>query len=163
MSIVATPLALTTRIQRGYCSARCRRVATCQAMAWFVMLCLVGCGSAAIDKVPVSGVIRLESGPWPAEGNISFVPLETEAGRPRRPGWATFDREGRFEAGCVEDGDGLAPGTYLVNVDCWDVPAGSVARSAKSCIPVKYRRGFQKVTVPATGEPVVLDWKIPAR
>jgi hypothetical protein len=108
----------------------------------------------------------LESGPWPAEGNISFVPIEAAAGYPLRPGWAVFDTNGEFSAGCFEDGDGLIPGKYVVNIDCWDAVAGpsSKKKPSKSCIPDKYQRGFQQLTVPADAEgPITVAWTIPSK
>ena len=138
-------------------------------LAWpgaIVGALLAGCGSErAVKTVPVEGVVRLESGPWPAGGNISFVSLEAAPGYPLRPGWAVFDREGKFSAGCFEDGDGLVPGTYAVNIDCWDV---SQQRGGKqttgSCIPTKYQRGFQELAVPAdASEPLTVEWVIPAK
>lgn len=125
---------------------------------------LAGCGGGTVEKVPVRGVVRLEAGPWPAGGNLSFVPLEAAAGRPLRPGWAVFDQEGAFAAGCFEDGDGLVPGRYAVNIDCWDVPAAGGGRGGpRSCVPDKYRRGFVELEVPAeaTG-PIEVEWTIPA-
>jgi hypothetical protein len=134
------------------------------AVTWAVAL--AGCGAEhAVKTVPVEGVVRLESGPWPAGGNISFVPLGAAAGYPLRPGWAVFDKEGKFSAGCFEDGDGLVPGAYAVNIDCWDV---SQQRGGKqttgSCIPTKYQRGFQELAVPAdASEPLTVEWVIPAK
>lgn len=125
-----------------------------------------GCSNKhGVKTVPVRGVVRLESGAWPASGNISFVPLEAAAGHPLRPGWALFNQEGAFSAGCFEDGDGLVPGKYSVNIDCWDVAPqpGNAKPATNSCIPMKYQRGFQKLTVAASDSPHVVEWVIPAK
>lgn len=118
-----------------------------------------------VKTVPVAGVVRLKSRAWPANGNISFVPLEAAPGYPLRPGWAVFNQEGKFSAGCFEDGDGLVPGKYTVNIDCWDVgqQPGNKKPASNSCIPAKYQRGFQQLTVAADDEPIKLDWVIPAQ
>jgi hypothetical protein len=45
-----------------------------------------------------------------------------------RPGYATFDMDGEFEATTWKDGDGLMPGKYGVAVECWKVkPAFQVS------------------------------------
>lgn len=124
-----------------------------------------GCSKRDVKTVEVTGTVRLEKGAWPAEGNISFVPLEAASGYPLRPGWAVFNSNGEFSAGCYEDGDGLIPGKYVVNIDCWDAEAKpGRGKPAPSCIPAKYQRGFKELAVPADGDgPITVQWTIPAK
>lgn len=140
-----------------------------RTIAWnLAVLCasLGGCSDKrAVKTVPVEGIVRLESGAWPAAGNISFVPTEAASGYPLRPGWAEFNQQGEFAAGCFEDGDGLVPGKYVVNIDCWDtVNQGAKKKPAASCIPAKYQRGFQELVVAADAdEPITVEWVIPTK
>ena len=142
-----------------------RRLAT----VWMVALLsasLNGCSNKrAVKTVPVEGTVRLEGGAWPAPGNISFVPVEAAAGYPLRPGWAEFNQQGEFAAGCFEDGDGLVPGKYKVNIDCWDtVPQVGKKTPAASCIPAKYQRDFKELLVAADAdEPISVEWVIPSK
>jgi hypothetical protein len=127
---------------------------------------LAGCSDKrAVKTVPVQGVVRLESGPWPATGNISFVPLEAASGYPLRPGWAEFNQQGEFAAGCFEDGDGLVPGKYAVNIDCWDtVNQAANGKPKASCIPARYQRGFKELVVsPEADDPIEVEWVIPSK
>jgi hypothetical protein len=130
---------------------------------------LGGCSDKrAVKTVPVQGVVRLESGPWPATGNISFVPVEAAPGYPLRPGWAEFNQQGEFSAGCFEDGDGLVPGKYAVNIDCWDtviqVANGKPTKPKASCIPARYQRGFKELVVSAEADdPIEVEWVIPSK
>ncbi len=93
------------------------------ATALAALLALVGCGkSRDLPMVPVSGTITFAGGPPPKPGTITFSPISTEEGVPNRPGSANFAEDGSFEVTSFEEGDGLAPGTYSVNVTCWQQP-----------------------------------------
>jgi hypothetical protein len=49
---------------------------------------------------------------------LTFQPKSVAEGVPRRPGRAKFERDGAFRVTTFDDGDGLLPGTYLINVRC---------------------------------------------
>ena len=77
---------------------------------------------------------------------LFFAPSEPAEGFPRRPGTADFNEDGEFEASSFKTGDGLLPGKYVVNVECWEVPpsmgAGPPAKTAVPGRPRK-RRGLR--------------------
>jgi hypothetical protein len=93
------------------------------AAATVALLAIVGCGSSRdMELIPVSGTITFAGGPPPKPGTITFSPISTDEGVPKRPGSASFAEDGTFEVTSFEEGDGLAPGTYSVKVTCWQQP-----------------------------------------
>jgi hypothetical protein len=129
------------------------------------VLSLGGCNSQGLDLVPVEGRVTLAGGNWPRKGLIYFTPAEPAPGYPRRGGMADFDLDGTFSAETFEPGDGLIPGRYVVNLECWEVPPTMGGPPAKSCIPQLYQHGTTsgfEVTVP-TGEdgPLNVTFNVP--
>lgn len=101
-------------------------------------LALAGCDTAP-RPIPVSGRVTLDGGAWPRRGMIFFAPIEPAEGFPRRPGAADFDESGAFRATSFKTGDGLYPGKYAVNIECWEVPPSMGAGPpAVSAVPPKY-------------------------
>ena len=82
-------------------------------------LVLTGCGPQRPGMVRVRGQITFDGQPPPAEGMVFFAPETTAPGRPIRPGRARFGRDGAFVVTSFDEGDGLVPGTYRVQVECW--------------------------------------------
>lgn len=104
-----------------------------------VLIC--GCGPAGPEIVPVRGTITLNGGPWTQEGKLYLTPVQAAQGQPEAPGYAGFDKEGKFVADCPL-GSGLVPGKYRVGVESWQLPPDET-RTEKpggvSLIPDKYR------------------------
>jgi hypothetical protein len=126
---------------------------------------LAGCGSQGPDLVPVEGRVTLAGGGWQRRGMIYFTPEEPAPGYPRRPGMADFDLDGTYSAETFKPGDGLIPGRYIVNLECWEVPPKMGGPPPKSYIPPKYQNGttsgFQ-VTVPAGEDgPLTVNFDVP--
>jgi hypothetical protein len=117
-----------------------------------------GCGESAVETVPVRGRITLGGGDWPAEGLVVFAPKQPAEGYPARSGQATFGRDGRFVASTFRPDDGLVPGTYLVNLRCFESAANDITRGINH-VPSKYQRGDEsgwEVVVPADDEQTVI-------
>jgi hypothetical protein len=54
------------------------------------------------------------------------MPLEAKAGMPRRPGSGKFSPEdSSFTITSFNQGDGLVPGRYAVNISCYTSPPSS--------------------------------------
>lgn len=110
-----------------------------------------GCDSG-IRTVPVKGKITYGGGDWPREGMLFFAPVEPAPGTPRRGGMADFDHQGNFVVATFGERDGLVPGDYRVNVQCWEVPPGMNGQPAKSYVPKQYQHGATNgftLTVPS--------------
>lgn len=138
------------------------RLAGCYAArSWFIATLVVtaclGCDNGP-QTVPVSGRVTLDGGPWPRRGMLFFAPSEPAEGFPRRPGTADFNEDGEFEASSFKTGDGLLPGKYVVNVECWEVPPSMGAGPpAKTAVPAGQENGAdcgRTIEVPAGSSPI---------
>ena len=107
----------------------------------------IGCGGGSEKGlVPVSGVVTLDGGPWPKEGQIIFSPVAQSASNSAefRPGVGKFGTDGNFSVTSYQENDGLYPGTYKVAVACWAEPPGMDANGrmvGKNAVPEKYQQG----------------------
>jgi hypothetical protein len=93
----------------------------CKSTKWIVaalLLTTAGCGGDYDGLVPVTGKVTFDGGPPPAAGFLSFIPAERTPGKTTRPGRATFQTDGVYEAMSFKEGDGLFPGSYIVTVMC---------------------------------------------
>jgi hypothetical protein len=92
------------------------------ARACLLIPLLCGCRHSHLPPtVPVRGVVTFDGQACPGPGGLRFMPVTVQEGLPRRPGRAAFDKDGRFEVTSFREGDGLVPGTYRVQVECWQV------------------------------------------
>ena len=99
-----------------------------------------GCGSRGPEVVPVEGTITYGGGAWPRPGTLYFTPAEPAADLPRRPGYATFGVNGKFQATSFSSNDGLVPGRYRVGVESWESPPRMGKRpTPKSSVPAKFQ------------------------
>lgn len=88
-----------------------------------VSLLLSGCGNADLPPtIPVMGTVTVNGQSCPGPGSLRFMPMSAAEGLPRRPGRAEFGLDGRFKVTSFRDGDGLVPGTYKVQLECWKTP-----------------------------------------
>jgi hypothetical protein len=125
------------------------------------MLALAGCGnSKSLPLVPVRGKVTFSGNNPPAAGSIAFVPLDSVAGQPSRPGSANFGVDGTFQATSYSPGDGLLPGRYGVNISCSkERPNDEVDRQLYSYM----KKGYQPpdVVVEATSSEVTVNFDVP--
>jgi len=119
----------------------------------------VGCQPSRPDTVKVSGKITYGGGAWPKPGKLTFPCTKAAEGYASRPGTAEFDVDGDFVAGTYGVGDGLQPGTYSVNVECWEkAPTMDDMATAKSYVPKDFQATFE---VLPTDRHVTLQWDVP--
>jgi hypothetical protein len=119
-----------------------------------VILCaaalVAGCGPDRPPTVRVSGTITFDGSPPPTEGMVYFAAQEAAAGLPRRGGRGPFGEDGRFKVTSFDQGDGLVPGTYVVNVECWKAPPMMDDPNAgQSYVADEYFEKPQTVEIPA--------------
>jgi hypothetical protein len=125
---------------------------------------LVGCGGSELPLVPVSGRITFNGGPCPKGGSILFVPGAGagKEGLPNRPGRATFDVDGKFVATSYQEGDGLLPGRYQVNVECVNgVPGPTTPWDSISYVPANYHP--DELVVEEGQDAIVLKYDVPPK
>lgn len=72
-----------------------------------------------MPTVPVSGKVTFDGGPPPHDGTMSFISVGPSEGLPQRDGNARFGVDGAFSVTSYREGDGLLPGTYQVQVNCY--------------------------------------------
>jgi hypothetical protein len=128
-----------------------------------LILVLAGCGGDELTIVPVSGKVTYAGGPPPAAGTISFSPVTVEEGFPRRPGQASFQTDGTFEATSFKNGDGLFPGTYTALISCWmgqPISEDPSSFERLNYVPQTYR---PEVVVKRDDESVEVNFDIPKK
>lgn len=107
-----------------------------------VVCFVIGCGPAGIKTVPVKGKITYQGGDWPAECIADFACEKTAEGFSMHPASAKIAKDGSFTAVTENVGNGLVPGTYVVNLTCWEVPPQMEnPAAAKSYLPPKALAG----------------------
>jgi hypothetical protein len=84
-----------------------------------LLAAVLGCSKSGLPIVPVHGKVTFGGGPPPKPGTITFMPTKVAEGLPRRPGTASFGKNGEFQVTSFRKNDGLVPGTYSARVDCW--------------------------------------------
>lgn len=116
------------------------------AILWSLVLSggIFGCGGKSLETVPVSGRVTYGGGQWPKEGRLDFRPVAAPAGKTLHPGSASFGTDGSFKV-VSQQTPGLAPGEYVVTVECWEeMPTMGDAQNprgspGKSYVPDPYR------------------------
>jgi|YNPNPStandDraft_1061719.scaffolds.fasta_scaffold27986_3 hypothetical protein len=105
---------------------------------------LVGCGGPGLETVPVTGRVTYGGGTWPKEGRLDFRPVAALSGKTLHPASAQFGTDGRYKV-MTQQTAGLAPGEYVVTVECWQEPPtmgdaqNPHGSPGKSYVPEKYR------------------------
>lgn len=119
--------------------------------------CFTSCGPAGIPRVPVKGKITYGGGDWPKPPIFDFAPLQAAPGLPATPGTAAVEPNGEFKVD-------LVPGTYVVNITCWEIePAPDDPSRAKSYVPKRFEEADAKpkVEVPVGSKGVDFTFDIP--
>ena len=134
----------------------------------FVAACILaaGCSDGRTRTIEVTGRVTYGGGDWPKPGVLYFAPLEPIGNLPQRPGTAKFGTDGRFRARTFSDGDGLIPGRYRINIECWDTPPTMTnPTAAKSYIPSTFQtataNGLEVVVEPDATGPVEVAFDVP--
>ncbi|MCO6046944.1 hypothetical protein NG895_23845 [Aeoliella sp. ICT_H6.2] len=80
-------------------------------------------------------------------------------GLPKRPAWAQFDQDGRYEARSFSKAGGIMPGTYEVQIDCWKtLPDEATGRPGQSYVPKDW---VAELVVPSDSSgPIVADYDV---
>lgn len=124
-----------------------------------IAIVVSGCGPNGPKTIPVSGKITYDGGPWPKPGKLTFPCIVAAEGFSNRPGSAEFDVDGNFVAGSYRVGDGLLPGRYKVNVECWETPpAMDESSPGKSYVPDDFQLEFE---VKPTDTALTFLWDVP--
>ena len=134
-----------------------------KAVLSFLALCLLlnGCGKKGPVTVPVHGIVTFNGGPCPQSGTVHFAPLHAAEGLPLRPGSGDFDVDGTFKVTSFEPGDGLVPGTYRVQIECWEQYPGDF-KPGVSYVPEKYEPE-QLVIEDGTRDAVEVSYDVPPK
>jgi hypothetical protein len=137
-----------------------RSIARRSIRCLLLVLGLAGCGKPTVLTVPVQGRITYGGGDWPKPGMLYFAPIEPAANFPQRPGRASFSPDGNFRAMTFKEGDGLIPGKYRINIECWETPPSmdAGAPAAKSYVPAKFpseKSNDLEIDVPANRHEVI--------
>lgn len=128
------------------------------AIPLLTLVSFAGCNGGHPTK-RVAGRVTFEGEAPPKAGEIFFAPLEPAAGMQNRPAGGTFDKSGSFTLRTFEDGDGVLPGKYQVNIECWRIPPTLENRLDANYVP----QSFWKEVVVAKDdkEPVVIEIDVP--
>jgi hypothetical protein len=94
---------------RGSSRPACSAVLRVRAAVCLLPIIFSGCSDGRPERVPVAGVVLLNSKPL-ARGVIRFVPSEG------RPASGLIDEQGRFSLTTYESKDGVMPGVHRVEV-----------------------------------------------
>lgn len=130
---------------------------------------IAGCGGPTLETVPVSGRVTYGGGDWPKEGRLDFRPVAAPAGKTLHPASAPFGTDGRYKV-ISQQTPGLAPGEYVVTVECWqELPSMGDAQNprgspGKSYVPEKYRDPKNspiKLKIEPTDRSKTLDFDVP--
>ena len=122
-----------------------------------VGLLAVGCEKDT-GLVKVRGTITFSGGPCPAPGMIIFAPMKAAAGENLRPATASFSTDGEFTATSYHPGDGLLPGTYRIQIQCWKKPPQDFEPGI-SYLPEGYEPE-ELVVDSGTRDPIVLSYNV---
>lgn len=104
---------------------------------------LCGCGEPGTPTIQVKGLITIDGKAPPTSGKIYFAPIEAAEGLPKRAASGEFDAEGKFILTTFKPGDGVIPGKYRVNVDCWREPPTLKTKWSANYIPPDFNQEIE--------------------
>jgi hypothetical protein len=119
----------------------CRRKSALLGGAWVLGLLVAfsGCGDSesgpSVTTYPVKGKVILPDGKPLSQGLVTFVPAKDEG----RQASGKLESDGTFALTTRKEGDGAAPGEYVVRIDS-DLTSGVVQKKGlkRSLLPEKY-------------------------
>jgi hypothetical protein len=131
---------------------------------------VLGGGCAPSPPLPktikVEGKATFAGGEWPRPAVLSFVVDQPAEGFPAHSGTAEVRPDGSFQASTFAPGDGLVPGTYFVNVECWESDPADSPSPPASLIPPQARSGAaagRRVEVRPQEKIVSVTFDVPQR
>jgi hypothetical protein len=128
-------------------------------VAVFVLVCVAGCGKKNSLTKQVRGQLTFEGAAPPAEGQITFAPIEGAPTYPRRPASGDFDSTGAFTLTTFNKNDGIIPGKYRVNINCWREPPTLKTKLSANYVPPDFK--FEVTVDENAEEPVELRIDVP--
>lgn len=127
--------------------------------AAFVLTCVAGCGNSTPLTKQVRGQVTFEGAAPPAEGTITLAPIESAPNYPRRPASGDFDKTGAFRLTTFTKDDGIIPGKYRVNINCWREPPTLKTKLSANFVPADFK--FEVTIDEHADEPVELRIDVP--
>ncbi len=125
------------------------------------LLLTAGCGGDLPEMIPAEGMVTFNGGPPPAPGSVALQPIEPVPGYSYRPASGRFNETGRFVITSWEPGDGVGPGKYRVQLECWKSPPNEATGSAGvSHIPAGFN--LPDLEVPPNSPKLQLKFEVPA-
>ncbi len=126
-----------------------------------MIVLLMGCGSSnQIPLIPVKGKITFGGQQPPANVSITFAALETEDELPRIPGQAVIAADGSYYVRTEQAGNGLIPGRYVANVECWKEEP-TMDKPGVSHVPLGFRPA-KELVVDSSSSAIVYDIEVPS-
>lgn len=123
-----------------------------------LLVATFGCGDQGPGLIPVTGKITYAGGAWPKGGMINFNPVEPAAGFPRLNGTAEFGPDGSFVVKSTGDKQGLVPGKYAINIECWETtPSMETGAPGKSYVPGTFQAPAVEIAVGDKSKEVTFD------
>ena len=141
---------------RGICR---RRYSPRVCLALLVLICVAGCGKNASPTKQVRGQITFQGGAPPAEGKVTLAPIEAASSHPRRPASGDFDKTGAFTLTTFAKDDGIIPGRYRANINCWREAPTLETRLSANYVPADFK--FEVTIEESADEPVELLIDVP--
>jgi hypothetical protein len=135
----------------------------------FTFVVLVGALITGCDHgpptVPVTGKVTFAGNPPPANGTITFMPVEAKSGLPRRPGSGKFSpADASYEVTSFAPGDGLIPGRYQINISCYTQPPTSAKPETfvtHNAVPENWTP--EELVVPEDSDELELNYDVPSK
>jgi hypothetical protein len=130
-------------------------------MCWavFALICIAGCHKNTSLTKQVRGQITFQGSQPPAEGKITFAPIEAMASYPRRPASGDFDKTGAFSLTTFTKGDGIIPGRYRAKINCWREPPSLETQLSANYVPADFK--FEATVDENAKEPIELRIDVP--
>ena len=128
-------------------------------LAVFALICFAGCGKSNSLTKQVRGQLSFEGAAPPAEGQVTFAPIESAPNFPTRPASGDFDKTGAFTLTTFAPGDGVIPGKYRVNINCWREPPTLKTKLSANYVPADFK--FEVTVDQNAEEPVELRIDVP--
>ena len=128
-------------------------------LAVLVLVCVAGCGKNSSLTKQVRGQVTFQGAAPPAEGKITFAPIEGAPSYPRRPASGDFHKTGAFMLTTFTKDDGIIPGKYRVNINCWREPPTLKTKLSANYVPADFK--FEVTIDENAEEPVELRIDVP--